>query len=110
MPKILNFIITDQFGTRFFASCLIITEEMSDSLRNSFKPTLITDEKLYIEKGLCLIGKYPYFNNYKKFLKELYRIQVSPQIERPLEVYCSIYDLAFYISIYGIDRFSIFTR
>ena len=86
MPKSLSFIITDQFGKRHFATCLIITEEITESLQLSFVPTYLTEEKLYIEKGLCLIGKYPFFNNYKKFLKELYRIQVSFQIDRPLEV------------------------
>jgi len=95
MPKCLNFIITDQFGQRYFATCLIITEEITTGLQNSFIPVYLPEEKLYIEKGICLIGKYPFFSNYKKFLKELYRIQVSFQIDRPLEV-CVITKLLIY--------------
>ncbi len=87
MPKCSNFIITDQDALRYFATCLIITEEMTESLRKSFTPVYYTEDKQYIEKGLCIIGKYPFFVNYKNFLKELYRIQVSFQIDRPLEVH-----------------------
>ena len=45
----------------------------------------MTEKKLYTEKALCVIGNQPYLNNFKQFLKELYRIQLS-STEKPLEV------------------------
>jgi hypothetical protein len=35
MPKWFSFILTDQLGKRSYASCLIFTEEISESLINS---------------------------------------------------------------------------
>ena len=34
-PKTFSFLLTDQYGKRSYASCLIITEEITDSLKNS---------------------------------------------------------------------------
>ena len=46
---------------------------------------LIPEKKLYIEKALCVIGDQPFYQNFKEFLKELYRIQLS-NTNIPLEV------------------------
>jgi hypothetical protein len=86
MPKWFSFVLTDQFGKRSYASCLIFTEELSESLINSFVPVVKPKKNYYVEKAICLIGNYPFFYNYKIFLRELYRIQVSNNTELPLEV------------------------
>ena len=51
-----------------------------------FVPILDENKKLYIEKALCIIGDQPFYQNFKHFLKELYRIQLSCT-DKPLEVY-----------------------
>jgi hypothetical protein len=91
-PKSFSFMLTDQYGKRTYATCLIITEEISDSFIKSvycivkqFTPVLISDKKLYIEKAICVIGDQPFYQNFKNFLKELYRIQLSNS-RCPLEV------------------------
>ena len=43
------------------------------------------EKKLYTEKALCVIADQPFYHNFKMFLKELYRIQLS-NTEKPLEV------------------------
>jgi len=39
-----------------------------------------------MEKAICIMGNYPFFHNYKIFLRELYRLQISNKINIPLEV------------------------
>ena len=91
-PKTFSFILTDENGQRSYGTCLIITEEISHSLIYNVKknicqlfPVVIPDKPLYVEKALCLIGSQPFFQNYKDFLKELYRLQLSIN-DKPLEV------------------------
>lgn len=36
-PKCFSFMLTDEYGKRSYATCLIITEEMPDSLIKSVK-------------------------------------------------------------------------
>lgn len=91
-PKNFSFILTDENGQRSYGSCLIITEEITESLifnvliyNSKFVPVLIPDKQLYVEKALCVIGSQPFLGNYKEFLKELYRIQLS-NMDKPLEV------------------------
>jgi hypothetical protein len=43
-------------------------------------------EKLYVEKAICVMGRYPFFHNYKIFLKELFRIHSMKNNIFPLEV------------------------
>jgi hypothetical protein len=98
MPKWFSFVLTDELGRRSYASCLIFTEELTDKLISSFQPHLIpkSSERFYVEKALCLIGNYPFFTNFKTFLRELYRIQVS-NTEIPLErIICHFVDSIYF--------------
>jgi hypothetical protein len=49
---------------------------------------LSLDITLYTQKCICLLSYYPFFDNFKTYMAELYRLSCSPDIY-PLERYLS---------------------
>ena len=78
MPKSFNFILTNETGDRSYCTCLVFTEEADSRLQSKLIPVVKPGrDKIYVEKAICLIGNFPFLNNYKEYLREIYRMQVS---------------------------------
>ena len=111
MPKWFNFILTNQLGERTYATILYFKEEL-DSDKKAFKkfiPFYKENNKSYfIEKGICILAKYPFYHNSKLFLKELYRIAFGSGTKIPLErIICNFVDSLYLHSYDKILRYNI---
>ena len=111
MPKWFNFILTNQLGERTYATALLFKEDL-DSDRQAFKkfiPLYKEKNKSYfIEKGICILAKYPFYYNSKLFLKELYRIAFGSGTKIPLErIICNFVDTLYLHSYDKILRYNI---
>ena len=111
MPKWFNFILTNQLGERTYAAVLIFKEDL-DSDKQAFKqfiPLYKEKNKSYfIEKGICILAKYPFYYNSKMLLKELYRIAFGSGTKTPLErIICNFIDTLYLHSYDKILRYNI---
>ena len=53
---------------------------------NKVTPKYLTKDKKYIEKALVLVARRPFFISSRGFLKEIYKYQVSSNLDFNLEV------------------------
>ena len=89
---------------------LFFLEEISISLKESFQPSYDPpDKKIYYQKAICVLSKYPFYYNCLLFLKEIYNI-IHPQssgkipIERAI---CTFVDSLYIQSYDKLLRFNI---
>lgn len=83
--------MTDELSNRKYCVCLVFTEEAPQSVYLNLIPAVIPANKYYYEKAICLISEFPFFENLKTFLGELYRIQVSSSCSTYIERYISYF-------------------
>ena len=111
MPKWFNFVLTDQLGERTYGSILYFKEDLDAKKEaiNNFIPIYKEKNKShFIEKGICLLAKYPFYYNSKLILKELYRIGFGNGTKIPLErIICNIVDSLYLDSYDRIIRYKI---
>ena len=112
-PKCFNFVLTDELGERTYGSAFIFLEEIPISLKESFQPSYDPpDKKIYYQKAICVLSKYPFNYNCLLFLKEIYNIS-HPQssgkipIERAI---CTFVDSLYIQSYDKLLRFNINNR
>lgn len=92
MPQTFRFIMTDQHGKRQYCTCLMFTEEASHSILIKLTPIYLpSKETIYVQKVICVLSDFPYYENYKNFLYELYRMQVSSYCFVELEKHVSYF-------------------
>ena len=112
-PKCFNFVLTDELGERTYGSVFIFLEEISISLRESFKPSYDPPDKtMFCQKAICVLSKYPFYYNCLLFLKEIYNISHPESsgnipIERAI---CTFVDSLYLQSYDKILRFNINNR
>lgn len=93
LPKTSRFILTDQTGRRSYCVYIIFTEEVSHDVYCNLTPAYIPlqNDIKYYEKAICLVSSFPFYENYKKFLSEIYRMQVSSSVSTYLEKHISYF-------------------
>ena len=47
--------------------------------------TLSTDKKVYHNKCICLLGRWPFFDTFREFLSFLYRLSINGTSPIPIE-------------------------
>ena len=111
MPKWFNFVLTDQLGERTYGTILYFKEDLDKKniFINNFHPFYIEKNKSrFIEKGICILSKYPFYYNSKLFLKELYRIAFGNGTKIPLErIICNFVDSLYIDSLDKIIRYKL---
>ncbi|KAL4510582.1 hypothetical protein ABPG72_004736 [Tetrahymena utriculariae] len=92
-PECFNFVLTLQDGCRIYCTCLIFNEVPDQKLIELLGHIKIDDQNsLFVQKAICLISHYNYFDEYKQILKHLYRLSLSKN-EIPIERFiCNIVD------------------
>ena len=112
MPKWFNFVLTDQIGNRTYGAILYFKEDLDEKKINLIENIIpLYKEKNkphFIEKGICILSKYPFYHNSKLFLKELYRIAFGNGTKIPLErIICNFVDSLYLSSYDKIIRYKI---
>ena len=114
MPIWFTFVLTDEIGNRTYGSTLVFWEEMDIKLKENFIPFFDeydskTQKRKYyfIQKAICVLSKFPFYNNCCTFLKQLYRIQTASKSLIPLErAICAFVD-SLYLQSQEIVQFII---
>ena len=109
MPKWFNFVLTDQLGERTYGTILYFKEDL-DLKKINIKSFISIDKNksYFIEKGICILSKFPFYYNSKLFLKELYRIAFGNGTKIPLErIICNFVDSLYINSYDRIIRYNI---
>ena len=101
MPKTFRFIMTDQSSNRSYCVCIIFTEEVSEEVYLKLTPSYMPSTKIkkYYDKAICIVSNYPFYENFKKYLSEIYRMQVSPSVTTSLEKHISYFAESILIDI-----------
>ena len=126
MPSFMTFVITQADGSEMYGAALIFYERVTDltdmpalyplpggaksgnGLLSPPRPRGAGDEQqVWCPKCLCLLSHHPYYDVYKVFLNQLYRIAVSPS-SLPIERYIAnfFYDVPVPTLLYPIVRFT----
>ena len=93
MPKTFRFILTNELSIRLYCVCVIFTEEVNPDTYTKLSPVYFPkDNKIYYyDKAICVISEFPFFENFKLFLSEIYRLQISTNCYIPLEKHISYF-------------------
>ena len=102
MPSFMTFVITQADGSEMYGAALIFYELVTDltdvpalypmvkSGNGLLSPPRARgpgeEQQVWCPKCLCLLSHHPYYDVYKTFLNQLYRIAVSPS-SLPIERY-----------------------
>ena len=125
MPSFMTFVITQADGSEMYGAALIFYELVTDltdipalyplpgskssnGLLSPPRPRGAGEEQqVWCPKCLCLLSHHPYYDVYKTFLNQLYRIAVSPS-SLPIERYIAnfFYDVPVPTLLYPIVRFT----
>ncbi|KAG2389520.1 hypothetical protein C9374_014080 [Naegleria lovaniensis] len=108
LPSFFTFVLTGSDGNKTYGACLNVWEEynlddvMLPSRKSSeaqidedlislvFDP-IKTERKsstIYMSKSICIISHYPFYNVFKFFLTQMYRISITPS-KIPIERFIS---------------------
>ena len=110
MPKWFNFVLTNQLGERTYGTLLYFKEDLDSEkkLNEIFIPIYKENKSHFIDKGICILSKYPFYYNSKLLLKELYRIAFGNGTKIPLErIICNFVDTLYLHSYDKIIRYKI---
>ena len=123
MPSFMTFVITQADGSEMYGAALIFYELITDiadvpalypGLTKSANGLLSpprkagddTPQQVWCPKCLCLLSHHPYYDVFKSFLNQLYRIAVSPS-SLPIERYIAnfFYDVPVPTPLFPVVRF-----
>ena len=94
-PTVFSFILTTvdentKKVPRIFVTCLIFYEIISESIAKQLNIMLSGTNKVYMPKAISLVSHWPFIEQYREILKEIYRLHLSTY-EIPLErVICNL--------------------
>ena len=83
-PKAFSFILTQEDGARLYGTSLCFYEPVDKELYKSIGH-IENSITVIGQKAICLISHFPYMNEFKRILRQLYRISLSNS-ELPIEV------------------------
>ena len=92
-PTFFTFVLTLETGVRLYGSCLHIYDQIFnpksyEGLQNLERHLPIgSDDPLHIPKALIIFSHYPFFDVFRGFLLQLFRISRTPSSPLPLERY-----------------------
>ena len=105
LPSFFTFVLTGSDGNKTYGACLNVWEEYNlddlmlpsrkaqvdeDLISVVFDP-IKTERKsstIYMSKSICIISHYPFYNVFKFFLTQMYRISITPS-KIPIERFIS---------------------
>ncbi|CAM9133700.1 unnamed protein product, partial [Ectocarpus fasciculatus] len=102
-PSFFSFVQTSESGAHILGCCLVLYEPITaaarESLVNIYGARGDTENmetartaRLVVPKCLCITSTWPFIDNFRKILCQLYRISLSPSV-MPLERYiCNFLD------------------
>ena len=102
-PSFFSFVQTSESGAHILGCCLVLYEPITavarDSLVSIYEARGDTENietartaRLLVPKCLCITSTWPFIDNFRKILCQLYRISLSPSV-MPLERYiCNFLD------------------
>lgn len=102
-PSFSSFVQTSESGAHILGCCLVLYEPITAAAREKLVKIyeikddaecadLVRRGKLLVPKCLCVISTWPFIDNFRKILCQLYRISLSPSV-LPLERYiCNFLD------------------
>ena len=94
-PIVFSFILTTvdentKKVPRIFVTCLIFYENIPESIAKQLNIILSPNNKVFMPKAICLVSHWPFIDQYREILKEIYRLHLSVY-EIPLErVICNL--------------------
>lgn len=94
-PIVFSFILTTVDDNtkkvpRIFVTCLIFYEVISETIAKQLNIILAPNDSVYMPKAICLVSHWPFIDQYREILKEIYRLHLSTY-EIPLErVICNL--------------------
>ncbi|CAG9324793.1 unnamed protein product [Blepharisma stoltei] len=92
--KVFSFMLSSAEETgqisKIYITALIFYEQISEQLSNQLYIMQNEINKVYMPKAICLISHWPFIDQYKEILKEIYRLTISTY-ELPIErVICNL--------------------
>ena len=94
--KCFSFILTTVEGSsgkvvpRIYITCLIFYEPITEAIAKQLHIQVTASSKVYMPKAICLVSHWPFLDNYRSILKEIYRLHLSAY-EVPLErIICNL--------------------
>mmetsp|Transcript_15883 Transcript_15883/g.29091 ORF Transcript_15883/g.29091 Transcript_15883/m.29091 type:complete len:889 (+) Transcript_15883:753-3419(+) len=94
-PQAHSFVLTtveDSSGKvpRIYVTVLTFYEPISAPIAQQLRITTDACNKIYIPKAICLVSHWPYIDNFREILKQIYRLHVS-STDIPLErIICNL--------------------
>eukprot|EP00743_Colponemidia_sp_Colp-15_P005741 GILK01006171.1.p1 GENE.GILK01006171.1~~GILK01006171.1.p1 ORF type:complete len:1268 (-),score=219.43 GILK01006171.1:106-3909(-) len=87
-PSFFSYVLTEQEGDRIYGASLIFYEDCTDTLdiSRASVAAIMSGERIYCPKCICVLSHYPFLDGLKEFLKQMYRIHLSPSTI-PIERY-----------------------
>lgn len=83
-PKAFSFILTQADGARIYGTSLCFYEPIEMEHYKNIGH-IDSSTKVIGQKAICLVSHFPYMNEFKRILRQLYRISLSNS-ELPIEV------------------------
>jgi hypothetical protein len=94
-PQAHSFIMTTVEGSsgkvpRIYVTVLTFYEPLAAPLAQQLRIKTDACNKVYMPKAICLVSHWPYIDNYREILKQIYRLHIS-STEIPLErIICNL--------------------
>lgn len=94
-PTVFSFILTTiddntKKVPRIYITCLIFYEMISETIAKQMNIIQTSPNNVYMPKALCLVSHWPFIDQFREILKEIYRLHLSVY-EIPLErVICNL--------------------
>lgn len=80
LPSFMSFVFTNEKKEEVYGMCLTFYEQLSESQMAAYQSISEEEEPgvLFSQKCITLLSHYPFYENFKVFLVQLYRITMSP--------------------------------
>jgi len=93
-PKIFSFMLTSAEETgkisKIYITSMIFYEQISERLSKQLYILQSETNKVYMPKAICLVSHWPFIEQYREILKEIYRLTISIY-ETPIErIICNL--------------------
>ncbi|EDV26553.1 uncharacterized protein TRIADDRAFT_22465, partial [Trichoplax adhaerens] len=90
LPMFSTFALTQESGDKVYGAAVTFYEQLPSDMWTPYMERVFkkSDPKqAYATKCICLLSHWPFFDTFRWFLRNLYRISVSAQTEIPIERY-----------------------
>ncbi|XP_070177502.1 DENN domain-containing protein 4C-like isoform X1 [Littorina saxatilis] len=109
MPGFSTFILTQSGGDKIYGAAVTFYEEYKESSLSDMQMRLLSlknrsireqygiQKTVHVRKAICLLSHWPFFDAFKKFLSQLYKVSISGPHHVPIERHIShfMYDVPY---------------